>query len=107
MVGRIIGVVSCVMCAIPFFIIATYDKSSKNPINFWSGDTSLKTKVKNVSGYNQEMSGLYLKCAYAFMLTGVMYLISPLIGTTMICFESTLGIYVVYRSYKKILSRYL
>lgn len=42
MVGRIIGFISCVMCAIPFLIIAIYNKDSKEPINFWSGDTTLR-----------------------------------------------------------------
>ena len=36
MVGRIVGLISCVMCAIPFLIIAVYNKGSKEPINFWS-----------------------------------------------------------------------
>ncbi len=41
MVGRIVGFISCVMCATPFLIIAIYNKDSKEPINFWSGDTTL------------------------------------------------------------------
>lgn len=44
MVGRIIGLVSSLLCALPFFIIAIYNQDSKEPINFWSGDTTLKAK---------------------------------------------------------------
>ena len=46
MVGKIIALVSCIMCALPFLIISVYNKDSKEPINFWSGDTTLKSKVK-------------------------------------------------------------
>lgn len=45
MLGRIIAFVSCLMCAFPFLIISTYNKESKEPNNFWSGDTTLTTFV--------------------------------------------------------------
>ena len=56
MVGRIVGLIACFMSALPFFLISFYDKDSKEPINFWSGDTTLKSKVRNVQGYNKEMA---------------------------------------------------
>ena len=46
MVGRIAALVCCLLCAFPFFVIGVYDKDSSEPIDFWSGDTSLKAKVK-------------------------------------------------------------
>lgn len=109
MVERMVGFISCLMCAIPFLIITKYDKNSKEPIGFWSGDKTyktLKSKVKNISKYNEEMAGLYGKCASAFLLAGVGCIILPFIGYALICFECTVGIYLVYRSYKKILGRY-
>lgn len=106
MAERIIGFISCLMCAIPFLIISKYDKNSREPIAFWSGDKTLKSKVINVPDYNREMSGLYGKCAYAFLLAGAGCVILPVIGYFMICFECTAGIYFVYRCYKKILGRY-
>lgn len=106
MFGRIVGFISCVMCAIPFLIIAIYNKNSKEPISFWSGDITLKSKVKNVKEYNKEMSLLYKTCAMVFFVTGIAFFIIPIIGVIMICFECTLGIYFVYRKYKKILQLY-
>ena len=64
--GRIIGLVCFLLCAFPFFVIGIYNKDSREPISFWSGDTSLKDKVKNIKGYNTEMAGLYKKCARFF-----------------------------------------
>ena len=106
MFGRIVGLISCMMCAFPFFIIATYNKDSKDPITFWSGDTSLKSKVKNIAEYNRQMAALYKKCAIAFLITGIGFLVGPVVGTIMLCFDCTLGIYIVYRKYKCILEKF-
>lgn len=106
MVGRIIALVACLLCAVPFLIISIYDKESQEPINFWSGDTTLKSKVTNVQEYNREMAALYKKCALAFLITGLGFLIVPVLGIVLLCFDCTVGIYVVYRGYKKLLSRY-
>lgn len=106
MVGRIVALVSCLMCAFPFFIIAAYNKNSREPIAFWSGDTTLKAKVKNVQEYNREMAVLYKKCALAFLITGIVFLIFPLTGMVLLFLECTAGIYLAYRNYKSILGRY-
>ncbi len=106
MVGKIVAFVACLLCAVPFGIIAKYNKDSREPISFWSGDTSLKDKVKNVQAYNSEMSALYFKCAAALLLTGVGFWIATPVGILLLCFDCTLGIYVVYRIYKKILAKY-
>ena len=106
MVGRIVGLVSCLMCTIPFLIISVYNKDSKEPINFWSGDTSLKSKVKNVGEYNKKMAVLYKQCAAAFLVSGIGFMITPYLGVAMICFDCTIGIYLLYRNYKRILEEY-
>ncbi len=106
MVGRIVGLVFCLMCAVPFFIISVYNKDSKEPINFWSGDTTLKSKVKNVTEYNNKMATLYKRCALAFLISGIGFLIFPFLGVIMVCFDCTLGIYLMYGNYKIILNLY-
>ena len=106
MIGRIIGLIACIMCAFPFLVISIYSKDSKEPISFWSGDTTLKAKVKNVKEYNKKIVVLYKKCSIAFFIAGIGFLVMPVVGVIMICFDCTLGIYIVYRSYKRILSLY-
>lgn len=105
-IGGIIAFIACFMCAVPFIIISVYDKDSKEPINFWSGDKTLKSKVKNIQEYNKEMAALYKKCAIAFIIAGIGCMIHLLIGVFMICFNCTFGIYITYRCYKNILSKY-
>lgn len=90
----------------PFLIISIYNKNSDEPINFWSRDTTLKAKVKNVCDYNREMAMLYRKCAIVCLITGIMFLFVPVIGVIMVCLDCTVGIYLVYRKYKKILELY-
>jgi hypothetical protein len=106
MFGKIIGLISCLMCAFPFFIIGIFNKDSKEPISFWSGDTTLKSKVKNVAEYNEKMAALYKKCAIVFVISGIVWLISPVVGVVAICFDCTLGIWLVYKNYKRILDLY-
>ena len=93
------------MCSLPFFILAAFGRNSDEPINFWSGDTTLKSKVRNVEEYNKQMAALYRKYAAAFVAAGLGCFILPVIGIVMIGFNCTLGIYVVYRNYKKILQQ--
>lgn len=106
MVGRIIGLVCFLLCAFPFFVISIYNKDSSEPINFWSGDTSLKDKVKDVKGYNSEMAELYKNCALFFLLTGISFVIFPIAGIALLAFGCSVGIYLAYRVYKRILERY-
>ncbi len=106
MLGRIVGLVCCMLCAWPFFIVGYYNKNSKEPINFWSGDKKLKEKVKDVSGYNAEISNLYTKCALVLALTGVCCLVHLGMGICFLLLECTLGIYIVWKLYKSILEKY-
>lgn len=106
MEGRIIGFVCCLLCAFPFFAISHYCKDSGEPINFWSGDNSLKDKIINIKEYNLEMSELYKKCSWVLAATGIFFLIFPIIGIVCMVLEWTIGVYIVWKSYKKIFSTY-
>ena len=107
MAGRIIGCISYLLCAVPFWVIAKYGQHSKTPISFWSGDTSLKDKVKNVPDYNQEMAAVYNKYAWAWAAAAVAALAHPLAGVAVLALDGTVGIVLVYRAYKRILKKYL
>ena len=106
MAGRIICFLSFLLCAVCFWAIAKFGKDSKDPISFWSGDTSLKDKVKNVPDYNREMATLYKKYAVAFFLAALAAVVHPLAGVAIMVLDCTLGIFLVYRTYKKILDKY-
>ena len=107
MPGRIIGCFCCILCALPFLYLA-WEGKQKNaaPLAFWSGDNSLKDKIKDSPAYNTEMSRLYKLVAYAFALAGIFCLIFPPIGVALIILESTAGIYPIWRVYKTILKKH-
>lgn len=106
MAGRIVGLISCIACAIPFLIIAVCNKDSKEPIHFWSGDTTLKRKVKNVKEYNREMALLYKRGFVAFLVAGIGFIVAPIAGVVLMCFDCILGFYLMYKDYKRILNTY-
>lgn len=100
---RIVGLIACLLCAIPFLIIACFGKDSQTPISFWASDTSLSDKVTDLSEYNSRMAKLYGRCAAIFAATGLCCLVSMAVAIVLIFAESTVGIYIAYRAYKKIL----
>jgi len=107
MLGRFIGFFCCMLCALPFFYLAWEGKQKDAaPLSFWSGDDTLKEKIKDISSYNAEMSGLYRYSALAFSASALLCLIHPMAGIILICVESTLGIFVMHKVYSHILKKY-
>ena len=51
----IVGLVCCILCSFPLFVMGHYNKNSREPLTFWAGDKSLKEKVKDIQGYNNEI----------------------------------------------------
>ncbi|MBR2408538.1 MAG: hypothetical protein IKB07_06240 [Lachnospiraceae bacterium] len=106
MLERIICLFCCLLCAFPLFVVSKYDKDGSEPIGFWTNDKSLKSKVKNVHDYNREMAALYKKYAYALVLAGVGGLIHMMVGLVLLGVVCTVGIWLLYCGYKRILSKY-
>ena len=106
MAGRIIFLVCCFMCSIPFLIISG-NKDSMTPIPFWGGSESkLKKELKDIKSYNEEMGKLYQKGAVAFVLCGVVGIIHMVIGLIATGCVCTIGIYYFFKQYKKIKRKY-
>ena len=105
MIGRIIGCMSCVLCGLPFLYIGTYEKNNKEPISFWTGDTSLSSKLKDIQSYNLKMAKLYKNYSIAYFISAITFIFSPIIGMIILCI-SILGIFVIYKYYKKYLNLY-
>lgn len=103
---RVITCFCCFLCAFPFFIIASDRKNGGDPIGFWTGDASLKKRVRDVEKYNLEMSMLYKKWAISFLAVGILSLVHMKLGIILITAECTVGIYLVWKFYKKILKKY-
>lgn len=106
MVSKIIAFIVSILCYVPWFYIGNFQKDSEEPISFWSGDTSLKDKVKDIKGYNKEMAALYRKFSWLYLLCAILAPFNPIYAIGLLCIGSLIGIYFVYKSYKKILAKY-
>lgn len=106
MAGQVIGAFSAFLCFLPMFIIAIVGRKSKDPINFISGDTSLKNKVKNVKEYNRKMSILFLIWSFCYLASGIMFLIEPVYGTIVLILSCSIVLIVMYICYRIILKKY-
>lgn len=106
MAERIIVFIVSVLCYLPWFYIGTFQKDSEDPISFWSGDTSLKEKVKDVKHYNLEMAQLYRRFSWLFLFSMIVSPFYPFAAVALLCAGSLIGIFFLYRSYKRILSKY-
>lgn len=108
MFEKIISFFACLLCSLPFLIVSI-NKNSKEPIAFWScswGSKALKEKVKNIYDYNEEMKTLYKKYAISFFITGIICLINFKLGIVIISVNCTVGLFVLYEEYAKILKKY-
>lgn len=106
MIERIILCFCSLLCAFPFYIFPMIGKDSREPMSFWTGDTSLKGKVRDIKAYNLAMSKLYKTYGSVFLAAAVGGAVYPLAGLVILLLNSTLGIYIVYRKYKSILAQY-
>ncbi len=108
MLQGIIMFVSFLMCAVPFLIIGVSGKdNSMTPIPFWSGsENDLKKQLKDIKQYNLEMASLYRLCGVVFLVTGIVSFIHPVIGLIMFGCDCTVGIFLAYQNYKKVLDKY-
>ena len=103
--AKIVGLITCLLCGIPFFIIGHY-KDSSWPIGLWTEDNKLRTKIHDVKQFNQEMSKLYLRCVLVFGITGLIFLLHVMTGLLFLMVESTAGIFIFSKRYKALVSKY-
>lgn len=103
--ANIVGLVSCLLCAIPFFITGHY-KDSKYPIGLWTEDSKLSAKIHDVTHFNEEMSKFYLCCAFVFSITGLITFVHAMTGFLFIMLESTVGVFIAFRKYKAIIHKF-
>lgn len=104
--GQIIYCFCCLACALAFILIPLLNKETNEPIGFWSGDTSLKDKVNDVKEYNKEMSKLYMYYGLCYVVISLLVFISFTVSVILLIFGMTIGIFIVYKIYKRILNKY-
>lgn len=106
MSGRIIGAFCCVLCSVPFFLLAYMGRIGGKPIPFWAGDERLYKIVKNVPEYNREMAQAYNVYGALYLVTAAVMAYAPKVGTVCIVLDCSLFLYLLARRYHQILKKY-
>lgn len=105
MAGRIILALSCLLCACGFFLVGYLTRISTAPVQFWTGsEEKLKKTVQDVPGYNRKMGTAFRWYATAWLSCGLLGAAYPLAGVIGIAALCTLGLYLLWRSYRKTLT---
>ena len=107
MVAKIICFFSCCLCAYSFFAMSVGGADRTDPINFFSGDESLKDKIKDLRNYNAEMSRMYKLWGLSLILVGVLFFVLPMLASLItVCVVGIASSIVAYKTYKTILKKY-
>lgn len=105
MAEKIIGCLVACLVSGAFFLVSMMG-NDREPVTFFSDDTSLKDKVRDIPAYNREMKRTYRLYAYVYLLAGVLFMINSLYGFVLMGVNITAGLLCVYLCYRKILKRY-
>ena len=105
MAEKVIMILCCVLCGLPFWILAAVGRKGKEPLNFWSGDESLKAKIEDVAAYNNAMGKMYFVYVSVFILSAVLAFFSMAVAVILLILNCTLGLFLIYKCYGRIVRR--
>ena len=107
MAERIILSLCCFLCAVAFFLIGRLCRVKSTPVAFWSGgEKALEGIVKDALGYNREMAAAFRNHGLGWLLAAMASAFSPLAGLLCLASMCTLGLFLLWKRYKQLLSKY-
>ena len=107
MLAKFICFFSCCLCAYGFFAMGVGGADRTDPINYFSGDNTLKDKVKDLRNYNAEMSRMYKYWGLSWIIVGALFFVLPMLAALIAVFVAGVaGTVVTYKLYKSILKKY-
>ena len=105
MAEKIIMILCCMLCGLPFWLLAAVGRKGKEPLNFWSGDDRLKAKIADVAAYNHAMGKMYFVYGSLFILAAVLAVFSMVAAVVLLILNCTLGLFLIYKGYGRIVRR--
>ncbi len=104
MAGRIIIFLSCLLCAGAFLLLRYLCGISAKPVQFWTGsEEKLKQIITDVPLYNRKMGAAFQWYGLCWLIAAALGALFPRAGILGIGVLCTLGLYLLYRSYRKTL----
>ena len=105
MAERIILSLCSLLSAGLFFLMGYLCRISSAPVPFWTGSgEKLKVAVTDVSGYNRKMGEAYRRYGALWCLCAGVGAARPMAGIVGIGLMCTLGLFLLYRYYRKALA---
>lgn len=107
MAGRIILSLCCLLCAGAFFLNGFLCRIRSSPVAFWTGgEQALKNTIKDAAGYNREMGTAFRWYGLGWLLDAIGAAFSPTMGLAVMAALCTLGLFLLWRRYRQLLSKY-
>ena len=107
MAGRIILSLCCLLCAGAFFLNVHLCRIRSSPVAFWTGgEQALKNTIKDAAGYNREMGMAFRWYGLGWLLDAIGAAFSPTMGLAVMAALCTLGLFLLWRRYRQLLSKY-
>ena len=107
MAGRIILSLCCLLCAGAFFLNGCLCRIRSSPVAFWTGgEQALKNTIKDAAGYNREMGMAFRWYGLGWLLDAIGAAFSPTMGLAVMAALCTLGLFLLWRRYRQLLSKY-
>ena len=107
MAGRIILSLCCLLCAGAFFLNGCLCRIRSSPVAFWTGgEQALKNTIKDAAGYNREMGTAFRWYGLGWLLDAIGAAFSPTMGLAVMAALCTLGLFLLWRRYRQLLSKY-
>ena len=107
MAGRIILSLCCLLCAGAFFLNGFLCRIRSSPVAFWTGgEQALKKTIKDAAGYNREMGTAFRWYGLGWLLDAIGAAFSPTMGLAVMAALCTLGLFLLWRRYRQLLSKY-
>ena len=107
MAGRIILSLCCLLCAGAFFLNGCLCRIRSSPVAFWTGgEQALKNTIKDAAGYNLEMGTAFRWYGLGWLLDAIGAAFSPTMGLAVMAALCTLGLFLLWRRYRQLLSKY-
>ena len=94
-------------CAILFIGIGCFAEQRKKPMWFWTGDMDKEIQVTDVKAHNKAHGTMWKKYSIWFWLAGITYVFSVKIALAILILSCTVGLFQLYRTYKKIEKKYI
>lgn len=106
MVGKIILMACCWVCAGVFFGFGVYSAHREEPMWFWSGSKVPPGSISDIPAYNRAQSAMWKVYSLPFWAAGAIAFPSPITAAILVAAACVFGIPLLIFAHERIEKRY-